>query len=58
MDKSLPNRAIEWRDKRLVLLDQRLLPAQVEFMEINSAAETYDAIKNMVVQSIFNLSQF
>ena len=50
MDKSLPNRAIEWRDQQLILLDQRLLPNTVEFLHINSVADTYDAIKNMVVR--------
>jgi len=50
MDKSLPNRAIEWRDQQLILLDQRLLPGAVEFLPINDVAGTFDAIKNMVVR--------
>lgn len=50
MDKSLPNRAIEWRDRQLTLLDQRLLPNSVEFLQIQTAAETFDAIKCMVVR--------
>jgi methylthioribose-1-phosphate isomerase len=50
MDKSLPNRAIEWRDRQLVLLDQRLLPSTVEFLHIDSVAGTFDAIKDMVVR--------
>lgn len=50
MDKSLPNRAIEWRDRKLILLDQRLLPNTVEFLHIDSVAGTFDAIKNMVVR--------
>lgn len=50
MDKSLPNRAIEWRDRQLILLDQRLLPSKVEFLHIDSVAETFDAIKDMVVR--------
>jgi methylthioribose-1-phosphate isomerase len=50
MDKSLPNRAIEWRDRQLYLLDQRLLPTTVEFLCIDSVTGTFDAIKNMVVR--------
>ncbi len=50
MDKSLPNRAIEWRDRQLVLLDQRLLPGTVEFLHIDSVEGTFDAIKDMVVR--------
>lgn len=50
MDKSLPNRAIAWRNSTLILLDQRLLPNQVEFLEINSVSETHQAIKDMVVR--------
>ncbi|MFK7794831.1 MAG: S-methyl-5-thioribose-1-phosphate isomerase [Gammaproteobacteria bacterium] len=50
MNKSLPNRAIEWRDRQLILLDQRLLPNTVEFLHINSVVDTYNAIKDMVVR--------
>ncbi|MEM7304622.1 MAG: S-methyl-5-thioribose-1-phosphate isomerase, partial [Pseudomonadota bacterium] len=50
MNKSLPNRAIEWRDQKLILLDQRMLPGVVEFMEINSVSDAFSAIKDMVVR--------
>ena len=50
MDKSLPNRAIEWRDQQLILLDQRLLPGSVEFIHIKTVAEVFSAIKDMVVR--------
>lgn len=50
MNKSLPNRAIEWRDGQLILLDQRLLPSTVEFLHIDSVVGTFDAIKDMVVR--------
>ena len=50
MHKSLPNRAIEWRDRQLFLLDQRLLPATIEFLHIDSVAGTFDAIKEMAVR--------
>ncbi len=50
MDKSLPNRAIEWQDQQLILLDQRLLPGTVEFLFIDSVSGTFDAIKDMVVR--------
>ena len=50
MDKSLPNRAIEWRERQLILLDQRLLPNTVKFLQINSVAAVIEAIKDMVVR--------
>ena len=50
MDKSLPDRAIEWRHPTLILLDQRLLPERVEFLQIKSVAATYHAIQAMVVR--------
>lgn len=50
MDKSLPNRAVEWRDGQLYLLDQRILPEQVEFLHIDSVRSAHDAIKSMVVR--------
>ena len=50
MQKTLPNRAIEWREGQLILLDQRQLPSSVEFITINSVAGVYSAIKDMVVR--------
>lgn len=43
-------RAIEWRDDRLYLLDQRILPASEEWVELNDARATADAIRDMVVR--------
>lgn len=50
MDKSLPNRAIEWRDQQLILLDQRVLPGAVEFINVKSVEDAFSAIKDMVVR--------
>ena len=50
MNKSLPNRAIEWHEQKLTLLDQRRLPATVSFKQINSVEETFHAIRDMVVR--------
>lgn len=50
MNKTLPNRAIEWQEGQLILLDQRLLPSTVEFLHINNVEGVYEAIKNMVVR--------
>lgn len=50
MNKSLPDRAIEWREQKLVLLDQRKLPSSVSFLQIDSVAKVFDAIKDMVVR--------
>ena len=50
MNKSLPNRAIEWHEQILTLLDQRRLPAAVNFVQIRSVEETFHAIRDMVVR--------
>lgn len=50
MEKTLPNRAIEWQQGQLILLDQRLLPSTVEFLSIHHVEGAYDAIKEMVVR--------
>lgn len=42
--------AIVWRNDRLYLLDQRILPLQEQFLELQTARETADAIRNMVVR--------
>jgi len=45
-----PNRAIIWDDDRLLLLDQRRLPAVEEFVALTDALETAEAIHRMVVR--------
>ncbi|MES9851324.1 MAG: S-methyl-5-thioribose-1-phosphate isomerase [Candidatus Thiodiazotropha sp. L084R] len=45
-----PNDAIVWHENRLFLLDQRVLPQQVSFLELKSATETAQAITDMVVR--------
>ncbi|MEJ2407302.1 MAG: S-methyl-5-thioribose-1-phosphate isomerase, partial [Candidatus Thiodiazotropha sp.] len=45
-----PDDAILWHEERLYLLDQRKLPQQVTFLALNSAAETAQAITDMVVR--------
>jgi methylthioribose-1-phosphate isomerase len=42
--------AMLWRDGCLYLLDQRKLPGEVTFLELNSASETARAITDMVVR--------
>ena len=42
--------AIVWRNDRLYLLDQRLLPEQESYLELQSAADTAGAIRAMVVR--------
>ena len=44
------NRAIVWDSDRLLLLDQRKLPAAEEYLGLHTAAETADAIRLMVVR--------
>ncbi len=41
---------LRWRDNRLELLDQRILPNRVAFVACDSAASTADAIRTMVVR--------
>lgn len=50
MEKTLPNKAIQWQQGQLILLDQRVLPGAIEFLEIKNAQGAFDAIKDMVVR--------
>lgn len=43
-------RAIQWRDDRLFLLDQRRLPHDVTYQELGSHVHVADAIRDMVVR--------
>lgn len=45
-----PDTAIVWRDGSFYLLDQRNLPTQAKYLELNSAAATATAIRDMVVR--------
>jgi methylthioribose-1-phosphate isomerase len=42
--------ALRWRDGRLELIDQRALPARLEYLSCTSAAEVAEAIRAMVVR--------
>lgn len=44
------NAAIIWQDHKLLLLDQRVLPHQVEYIEYSDAASVASGIKDMVVR--------
>jgi methylthioribose-1-phosphate isomerase len=50
MNQVTADDAILWRDGHLYLLDQRKLPREVTFLELNSAGETARAITEMVVR--------
>src|SRR6266705_1443277 len=41
---------LRWRDGRLELIDQRLLPARFEYVACTSAAEVAEAIRSMAVR--------
>jgi len=45
-----PFNAVQWRDDRLVLLDQRRLPAEELYLEINDVEAAARAIRDMVVR--------
>src|SRR5882672_12066750 len=42
--------ALRWREARLELIDQRLLPTRFQYLSCTSAAEVADAIRSMVVR--------
>jgi methylthioribose-1-phosphate isomerase len=48
--QALADNAIHWADGRLYLLDQRLLPEQVEYLPLRTLADTARAIADMVVR--------
>ena len=50
MSKHDSIRAVQWRDDRLILLDQRRLPAEEVFCELASVNEVANAIRDMVVR--------
>ena len=41
---------LRWRDGRLEMVDQRLLPARIEFVACDSAAAVAQGIRDMVVR--------
>ncbi len=43
-------RAVEWKNERLVLIDQRRLPAASEYLSIDTPVAAADAIRQMVVR--------
>lgn len=49
-DQVTADDAIVWHESKLFLLDQRVLPKQVTFVELKSATETAGAITEMVVR--------
>jgi len=48
--KAEADRAIVWENDRLYLLDQRALPAQEVYLELQTASATAEAIRDMVVR--------
>ncbi|MEW8507919.1 MAG: S-methyl-5-thioribose-1-phosphate isomerase [Candidatus Thiodiazotropha sp.] len=50
MNRITGDDAIIWREGQLHLLDQRRLPDEIVFLELNTAAETAQAITDMVVR--------
>ena len=45
-----PVKAIEWKDNKLVLIDQRVLPQKESYLEYDSLEGTHEAIKVMVTR--------
>ena len=48
VDSSL--RTVEWKDNKVVMIDQTKLPNQLEFVEYNDYNQVADAIRNLVVR--------
>ena len=48
--KSAEVQTLRWRDDRLELIDQRRLPLEFEYVVCETAAQTADAIRDMVVR--------
>lgn len=45
-----PYRSIEWRDGRIRVIDQRLLPHRLEYLDLRDEREVAAAIRDMVVR--------
>ena len=43
-------RTLYWQDNKLYLIDQRLLPHKIEYVECKTYQDAIDAIKTMVVR--------
>jgi methylthioribose-1-phosphate isomerase len=52
---SLPVTALRWRDGRLEILDQALLPARETWLELHGAADTAGAILRLAVRGAPNI---
>ena len=48
--ESIPVETLRWRGARLELIDQRALPARLEYVSCTNAAEVAEAIRSMVVR--------
>ncbi len=43
-------KTIEWKDNKVVMIDQTKLPNKLEFIEFSDYRQVADAIKNLVVR--------
>ncbi len=48
--EAIPVETLRWRERRLELIDQRALPARLEYVSCTNAAEVAEAIRSMVVR--------
>lgn len=49
MELDIPE-TMKWRDDKFYLLDQRIIPGEESYLEINTTEELYDAIKTLAVR--------
>ncbi|MGH2839947.1 MAG: S-methyl-5-thioribose-1-phosphate isomerase, partial [Solirubrobacteraceae bacterium] len=52
---SLPVAALRWDGRRLQILDQTLLPAHEEWLELRGAADTAAAIARLAIRGAPNI---
>ncbi len=43
-------KTVEWKDNKVVMIDQTKLPNRLEFVEFSDFRQVADAIKNLVVR--------
>ncbi len=43
-------KTVEWKDNKVVMIDQTNLPTKLEFVEFSDYRQVADAIKNLVVR--------
>ena len=51
-------KTVEWKNNKVVMIDQTKLPSKLEFVEFSDYHQVADAIKNLVVLQILAFFAF